>query len=238
MAFVHGKDTKVYVNGYDLTAFFKSSSVEGTAEAAETSTFGVTAKTFIAGLKDATLSLEGLFDGVANAIDEVLQAALGVASSIWTVLLEGDVIGKRGYGFDAIETNYSVESPVDDVVGVAAEAQSKVGLESVLVSHPLAAETVLGSSASIDNAAASTNGGVGYLQVSAFSGWDSVDIVVEDSADDSVFATVLTFANVTAARAKERIAITGTVRQYTQTTWTFNGVGPGTSTFSVVFGRK
>ena len=238
MAFRHGKDTKVYVNGYDLTAYFKSSGVEGTVEAAETTTFGKVAKTFIPGHKDGTLSLEGLFDGLANAVDVVLQAALGVASSIWTILLDTDVIGKRGYGFDAIETSYSIDSPVDDVVSVAAEAQSKVGHESVLVQHPLAAETVSGSSASIDNGAASSNGGVGYLQVTDFSGWDSVDILVEDSANDIAFATVLTFANVTAARAKERIAITGTVRQFTRATWTFNGAGPGTSTFSVVFGRK
>jgi hypothetical protein len=238
MAFTHGKNTKVYANGYDLTGFFMSSSSESTRDVAETTVFGLNEKTYLPGLRDATLSLEGRFDGAAAAVDERLSVILGAdASSVWLIWPEGDVVGKRGAGFDALQTNYAVDAPLDDVVGVSCELQSNVGREAVISHHALGAETANQNGAAQDGGAATANGGAGYLQVTAFSGFTNIVVKVQDSVDGAAgWADILTFATVTAANAKERVAITGTVRRYTR--YTITVTGSGSATFVVGFGRK
>ena len=239
MAFGHGSRSKVYVNGYDLTGYLKSFSSSGQADTHETTTFGKTAKEYIAGLKDATLSAEGLLDGATDAIDQVLAAALGGASSIWNWYLQGDaVVGDDGYGFDAIETSYEIETPVEDVASISVEAQSKVGRERVKSLHPLGQETASGNSTVVDNGAATTNGGVAYLQVPALAGTaPTLDVKIQHSADNVTYTDLIVFTQVTAGRKAERKAVTGTVNRYVKAVWTLAGTGP-TATFHVAFGRK
>lgn len=236
MAFTHGKETKVYVNGHNLTDMFRSASIAGSVEAAEATTFGNTSKAYVVGLKDATLSLEGLFDGAVDKVDAVLQPILGAAKSVWNVLQAGDAFGNRGDGIRGDETAYNIDSPLDGVVGVTAEVQSSVGPEPIIVHHALAARTANDTGVGIDGAAVSTAGGVGYLQVTAFSGFTSIVVTVQDSADDVSYADILTFATVTGARVAERKAITGTVRRFTREIMTVSGVG--SITFWAGFGRK
>jgi len=242
LAFKHGSNARVYVNGYDLSAYLKNFSISGEAETHDVTTFTATAKSYIAGLKDATLSADGVYDGDTSGIDEILQAALGQDTSIWTYFPQGEVaVEDAGYGFDAIATSYEVETPVDDVAAVSAEAQSKVGLERVLSYHPLGQETESGNSTSIDNGSSTANGGVGYLQVTGLEGAaPTLDISIQHSDDDGAtdpWSAVCTFTQVTAANSSERKMITGTVKRYTRAVWTFGGTITS-ATFSVAFGRK
>lgn len=236
MAFLHGKSTKVFINGYDLSAYFKGSTISGKADTAETTCYGGTAKAYIAGLKDATIKLEGLFEATANGIVDTLHAALGQDNGIFSIFPDGDAIGKIGFCSKGTEPSYEVDSPVADVVSVSAEVQSSVGAEMVLSHHAMGAATVDGNGSAVDGAASSANGGVGYLHVSAFSGLTNLIVTIEDSADGATgWATILTFATVTAV-TKERVAITGTVRRYTRAVT--NVTGTGSVTFSASFGRK
>jgi len=242
LAFKHGSKARVYANGYDLSAYLKNFSVSGEAETHDVTTFTATAKKYIPGLKDATLSADGVYDGDTGGIDEIMQAALGQDKSIWTYFPQGEVaVGDAGYGFDAIENSYEIETPVDDVAVVSAEAQSKVGQERVLTYHPLSQETANGNSTSIDNGSSSTAGGIGYLQVVDLSGTSpTLDVTIQHSDDDGVtdpWSAVCTFTQVTAAHSSERKEITGTVKRYTRAVWTLGGTSPS-ATFSVAFGRK
>ena len=76
--------------------------------------------------------------------------------------------------------------------------------------------------------AAPTTAGIrAYLQVLGVSGLTTVTVAIQDSADGSTgWATILTFAAVTAARSVERKTATGTVRRYLRaiTTGTFTAV--------------
>ena len=76
MAFVHGKDVVVFVNASNYSTYFNNADSTQTADIAETTTFGNSAKTYIPGDKDGTISLGGLFDATADA---VLQPLLGGA---------------------------------------------------------------------------------------------------------------------------------------------------------------
>jgi hypothetical protein len=235
--FVHGKNTKVYVNGYDLSDMFRASSIPAASGTAETTTYGKSDKTFIAGLKEATISVEGLFDGTADKVDEVLAPILGAsAKSVWTILQGGDVLGGRGVGVDGIETAYEVTSPIEDAVQVTAEAQSSSGRDGIIVHHALAARTSDFDGAGVDGGAASTNGGIGYMHVTDYSGFSSVVIKIQDSADDISYADLLTFSAVSSAPLAERQAVAGTVRQYTRVAIDVTGIG--SITLFAGFGRK
>jgi len=242
MSFKHGSNARVYANGYDLSAYLKNFSISGEAETHDVTTFTATAKNYLAGLKDATLSADGVFDGDTSGIDEIMEAALGQDTSIWNYYPQGEsAVEDAGYGFSAVATSYEVETPVDDVAAVSAEAQSRVGLERVLTYHPLGQETESGNGTSIDNTSSSANGGVGYLQVTGLEGAaPTLDITIQHSDDDGAtdsWSAICTFTQVTAAHSSERKAITGTVKRYTRAVWTFGGTITS-ATFSIAFGRK
>lgn len=73
--------------------------------------------------------------------------------------------------------------------------------------------TVAGTSGSFVRAN-STAGGVGYQLVSALTGLTGFVGKIRHSADDTTYADLITFANVTAAPAKERVEVAGTVHRY------------------------
>jgi hypothetical protein len=78
-------------------------------------------------------------------------------------------------------------------------------------------------------------GGAGVQQVSAFSGFTGFVGKIRSSPDDITYADLVTFANVTAAPAAERVVVAGTIDRYLS----FNGdvTGAGSITPFVGFSR-
>lgn len=224
--FTHGKDAKVFANGYDLSGYLSSVSVSGEADTAETSTLGSTAKTYIAGLKDATLSAEGFFSAEVGGSDVRLASQLGT-EVVFTVVLSADAVGAMGYGMKAIETTYEAGAEIGGAVAVSMEGQSTVGQEPIRVLHALGAETATGTGTSVDNGASSTNGYAAYLHVTSASGsTPSLTVKVQHSADNSSWADLATFTAVTAANAYERVTGSGTVNRYIRAQFTISGSTP------------
>ncbi len=239
MAFGGGTDTDLLINGYDLTTYFGNTQMGGITGAYDTSTYGVGSKSYIPGLKDDKWTLSGFFDGAVDVIDQVIQAALGVADAVATMFPQGDTLGNIGRGIAGHVTAQPTVAPVDGVVTTGAEIQSKVGPERVL-SHAALASRAAGTNnlTAIDNAASSANGGVGYLQVTDV-GASLTGLVakVQHSTDNSVWVDLITFTTVTADHAKERVLVaTGTtVNRYTRAQIANTG---DTSVAQVSFGRK
>lgn len=69
------------------------------------------------------------------------------------------------------------------------------------------------------------NGGVGYLEVSDYSGFTNVVVKIRSSADDTTYADLITFTTVTAAPTAERLTVAGTVDRYLCVTGTVTGAG-------------
>lgn len=226
--FTHGKSAKILVNGYDLTSYLKSGGVAKTADTAETSALGDAAKTYVPGQGDATFSGEGMMDGTVGAVDDVFNTALGADGSELAYLPAGDALGQTGYGLQSIVTSYEVTSPVDDVVQVSMEAQGSGGAERVVTQHALAARTGTSTGTGVDGTAATSAGAAAYLHVTGRNGAASAVVKIQDSADNSTFADIVTFATVAADHASERVEIAGAVRRYTRASWTVTG---GTATF-------
>lgn len=225
MAFIHGKSAAVLVDEFDLSAFLNTFDGAATADTAEVTTFGSSAKSYVAGTKDATISLGGFFDGSVGAVDEVLQAALGSSALISLAPAGIGTIGNRCSLADCLATSYAVSATVGDAVSVTAEAQVTGGMLPGVVLASLIARTATGQTASVDNGASTSNGAKAFLHITAFSGTD-VTVKVQESADNSTWADMITFTQATAAGSQSgtasstidrylRVAITGTFTSVT-----------------------
>ena len=126
MAFTHGKDSVFKLDNAsgsltDISSFVNNVDFPETADVSETTTLGADNKTYIAGLKDATISLAGLWDATADAI---FGAVVGQSATLsYEYSPEGTASGKIKYTGEAILTSYSISSPVGDAVGYSADLQ-------------------------------------------------------------------------------------------------------------------
>ena len=126
MAFVHGKSSVFKLDNAsgsltDISAFVNNVDFPETADVAETSVLGASNKTYIVGLKDATISLSGLFDATSDAI---FGAVVGQTATLsFEYSPEGTASGKIKYTGECILTNYAMSSPVGDVVAYSADLQ-------------------------------------------------------------------------------------------------------------------
>ena len=128
MPFVHGKSAVFKLDDSggtlrDLSSYLDDLSFPRDIETAETTTFGVagSAKTYIVGLSDATISISGKFDATA---DGYLAGVLGQSA---TLSFEYGPAGSTGglvkYSGECIMTSYEVSASVGDVVTASADFQ-------------------------------------------------------------------------------------------------------------------
>lgn len=241
MAFVHGRNGKVLVAQFDLSAYLNNHEVNQEADLPETSCFGDSARRYgVVGLKTGSVSLGGFYDPtVVSGDDVVLSAALGAAStSPVTIGPNGLAVGERVKMLAAREKTYKVNGSVDSPVMVSAEMQCDAGIDNGVSLHALTAETATGNSASVDNAAATANGGVAHLHTTAIGGTPTDDRKVQHSTNDSVWVDLVTFTQVTAVGSQRiEVAAGTTVNRYLRETRTIGGGSPS-STTAVSFARR
>jgi len=213
--FRHGKKTAVLLNGTNMSPFLNEATTTQEIETAETTTFGDQDKTYIVGLADGTISTSGLFDSTAGASDAVLSGIIAQDDNTFTVLPEGATAGSRSIIANGQLTSYEISSPVADVVAISAEVQADGGLYHGVALNGLQVISASGVSASADNAVPTGNGALANLHVTANDRNGATTIKVQDSADGSTWADLITFTNVSASTTVgESITSTGTVNRY------------------------
>jgi predicted secreted protein len=124
--FRHGKSTVFKVDNSggtltDISNTLTDVSFPQTVETAETTSFGSSAKTYIVGLSDSTVSVSGNFDAT---VDAHLAGILGQAATVsFEYGPEGSTAGQVKYTGEAILTSYEKSGAVGDVVTYSAELQ-------------------------------------------------------------------------------------------------------------------
>lgn len=211
--FIAAKDAVVAVDQYNLSGYFNSYDKAQTVDPLETTCFGASAKTFIPGLKDGTLSLAGLYDGASGAVDEVLQAALAAsAGKVVSLVPAGAAIGNRALILLANETSYGISGAVADLVSVSAEFQATGGIFGGVALNTLTAITAAGNQTAVDNTASSASGAIANVHLIAFTG-TNITAKVQHSTDNTTFADLISFTALTAAGQEQKTAA-GTVNRY------------------------
>jgi hypothetical protein len=243
--FRHGKNTIVMFDKYDLSTYFNMATTSAMAEPVDTTTFGSANKTYAVGMKDATVSFEGLWDGSTDAVDEVLSAAVtATADKVITVGSEGAAIGRRAKLINSIESSYEIKTAVADMVTISAEVQAsgiKGGLDGGVL---LAAQQTVSSvtaNTSVDNAASSANGGVAHLHVTTNSRDGAATIKVQHSANNSTWADLVVFTattSTTTTSQRVEVAAGTTVNRYIRANVSAIAGSTGSVTITVGFARR
>ena len=129
MSFSHGSKASLWVtfSGVltDVSAYLDNSGVDESADTAEVTTFGSTAKAYIPGLKDGKLSLSGPFDPTT---DVGFATQLGGTASAIEFYPAGKTSGLPKHYGNAICTSYNVTSSVGDANKVSVEYQFTGGV--------------------------------------------------------------------------------------------------------------
>ena len=237
MAFVHGKDSVVFVNSSDYSSYFSNVDSTTTADIAESTTFGASgdAKTYISGVKDGTLGIGGFFDATADAVLQPL-AKNGTDFDLF--------VGLNGYnqcvfGVGNI-TNYAVSSPVGDIVASSLDVQSDNGLFNGKT-YVQGSDTSTGDMGTPFDNTSSTSNGMGAIVVcTAVSGTSpTFDIKVQHSADNVTYADLITFTQVTGATSEIKTVASGTtINRYLRVYNTIGGSSTPTFTGFVALARN
>lgn len=229
MARLHGSQAKVYFGGRDASGDLSDVTISGMADTHESTTFASNgAHEFDPGLIGWEAELSAFYDPSTTGIGRQLETLLGANGGILSVY-EGlaDAIGDRGVLLsDGILTKRSQPISVSDLIKLkgslkpsAPTGGAKAGLYATLL-HVLAARSTTANGTSHNNGASTTNGGRTNLHITAATGTGGI-ITIEDSANNSTWLTIATFATAAAAGA-QTIELSGTIRQYTRAVWTIN----------------
>ncbi len=232
MAKIHGKFTRIYINGVDLSTFLNSAETDVAIDTAESSAFGQEDKTYVQGQKTATHRLQGHYDDTpgATGIDTFLDSLIDISTTPILAIVRNDVIDARGDAGAADEmTSYNKTSPVAGVVGVSVDFQVSGGYDpiiSVFAKAELQTSAPGGTTLAFNNpATALTNGAVGHLHCFAAPTGSPV-VKIQHSADGSTgWTDLIAFATVTGIEA-QRVTVAGTVQPY----WKVIEDGGGTLT--------
>jgi hypothetical protein len=189
------------------------------------------------GLRSGQFEMTTFFnsDTVTPATHEKLSAL--PRTDVIMTYCRGTTLGDPAASLVAKQTNYDPQRGDDGMLTFSVAAQSNgFGIEwGRQLTAGQRTDTAATTGTSIDTVASASFGGQAYLHVIAFTGTD-VTIKIQDSADNSTFADVASFAftQVTAAPASERIALgnTATLRRYLRATTVTTG-GFTSVTFSV-----
>ncbi len=236
MSFGHGKSAVIMMSGYRMDNYLNSFDPSLAADTAETTVFNSSNyKSYLGGNKDATFSAEGLFD--EDNMDSTLNTALGsTAAKVWSYWPQGASTGKFGIGMQCLKTAYNIKTPIDGVVSISIEGQSKIARDRIVSLFHGTVSTSSGNGNNNDNAAATTVGGIGYIQRTDTGGGTIATAVIQHSSAASSWATLLSFA-AASARTGERVAVAGSVKRYTRYKYTLSGTTVA-ATANVGFCRK
>ena len=249
MAFRHGRKTGIAFQGADLTTYLNEAGANHTVETAETTAFSDDSKNYIVGHQDGTVSLSGMFDGGTDAIDEVIQGQLGTEDGAHVLVQQGydaaDIPGIRVQFAKGELTNYEISSPLGDVTAVSIEINADGGLYGGVALHDPTSggfrSKGAGSSTdetSVDNGASTANGYVAQLHVVSNTLDGNLIVTIEDSANDSTFATLDTFSTVSGGTTtQEQVTGTGTVDRYVRINLDTTAATTGTAIVAVGFAR-
>ena len=255
MPFVHGKSTRVLVNGYDLSGILNSAGASIEVEAPEATVFTSLAKEYQPGLADGTMSFEGYVDPDPDAAGPLISLADRIVGWIGSkgsaLVFPGgvDAAGSPGRACEFYEASHEVDAAIDGIEGLTVELQATNGVSPVVSLASLLARTATSQGSAVDSGiiGGSQYGGLAYLQVTAGSiAGTSVTVKVQGSADGSTgWADLATFAVVNGAATfvpqaqvvSWAAGAAGSTPKFLRAQWTVAGGSPS-FTFAVAAFRR
>lgn len=228
------------VDGLDLGGYLTefSDTKEGMTE--EATTLGSSWVSHLGtGLRKLSITAQGFYDDATNASNTALSGKQQTSRIVCYGHATNSTLGAKFVGAEGAYAGTYDRVAVRNGLTKANSAWTVSGqVDEGIVLQELATKTATWNTEgadSQDNAASTSNGGVGYLQVTAYSGLTSVTVAIRHSADDVTYATLATFTAVTAGPIAHRVTAAGTVNRHLAVTGTV--VGTGSVTLMAGFAR-
>lgn len=236
MAFRNAQQARVYVGILAAAAYARSVDAGSATEMLDVTTLADKARAFITGQEETgtfnlagPLDVDGAANGQFDAIADVKAATtptpitympLGTDGAAW--LIHGNET--------AIALSNAIGATADYSMSATTHGQHDMNGQILANATTVTIDT---NGSAVDGGAASTNGAVFHLHVTAYSGLTSDAITVEGSANGSTgWATVATFASVTGLTS-ERVTVTGSVARYLRVVDDVTGTGSITRLIAV-----
>jgi hypothetical protein len=244
MAFQPGPTARIAIGALRASAYARDGGVQSTTNMINVTTLeqvGVAGRpqVFIPGQDTSTFNAAGPLD--IDAVDTSMFDALKnwkQTSLPVTYGPHGFTAGTSVWLVNGVQTSLTTTTSVTGSVdwSCAAQTDGYTDFNGVTLVDWSAA-TADASSTAIDNGASTANGGVAHLHVSAFSGLTSDAIILEHSANNSVWATLGTFTTVTGVGSERLVIAAGTtVNRYLRIS--DDVTGTGSITRLVAFARR
>lgn len=241
---LHGKDSALLMDEFNLQSYFKTFSFKRSKKAEETSVFGITDRTFLPGTQGGNVTGGGLFKGpVAGDADTRLRAAFADSTNgqICSAFIGGATIQNRAFLWQQRVGNYSLDVNNDGLIASSFDSMANDGLDAGVCLKTLAAEVASANQASFDYGAAgmpSTKGAVGHIHVTAVSGTPNLVCKIQHSPDNSAWADLITFTAITTvASQRGSVAVGTSIDRYIRSMSTITG-GTPSLTYTVSFARR
>lgn len=213
MARKHGRETVVYVDGYDLSGDSSSFEVTAAADTVEATAFSDQRKQYVVGHLDDSLSHDAWFNDDADRSHKILSARAGL-SNLVIAAAWGTTQGAKGVaGSAALENTYNVTAPIGGAVGISTEYKSSGGngFDFVQVLHPKA--NLGGTTSPKDDGAASTGGLRAYMHLFEVLAGTPSHVLYHGTAPAGPWVAIGTFGGQESPAASV-IAIAGSVNRY------------------------
>jgi len=250
MAFITGTTMKILINQFDMTGYFKS--VNPTLERGmyDTTAFGILQKQFVPGFAGGSIQGETLWeDAVLATLSAPGNVFYTIDQSSTPVLVsvapQGLAPGNRLYMLRSQKAVHTVASKIDDLILGSATFQSNDGMDVGGVSlHTLQAETSFPfTGTAVDNGVLTSNGGPGFLHVTAIAGASpNLTFKIQHSSDNSTWVDLLTFIPITVVDSangfdRQLAPVGTTVNRYLRVTIANSGTTTSV-TFVAGFARR
>lgn len=238
MPFASAQVSRLYVGLLQFSGYTKGYNLAYQSEMLDVTVLTSTSKEFIPGRESATFNVDMLLDNAATASSQfgILYTAKSTPQVV-TLAPSGTARGAETWQVQSNELNFNTSAAVGDVVSATVAFQSDGLVDPGVVIDPETAITVDTNGTSVDNTAATSNGGVAHLHVTAYSGLTSNSIILEHSTNNSVWTTLATFTLVTGTGSERLVVAPGTtVNRYLRIR--DDVTGTGSCTRFVSFARR
>ena len=214
MAKINGLGVRIYANGYDLNTDVNALSGIGSNQALlDVTSLSKSATERIIGLRDSTLTVNGYFDNATGFSHDAFKSIAGDSEVIMTM---GTSRGDAACGMVADQSSYNIDRSQGSAIATTVEFSTSDGnglnWGVVLTDGPEQTASSAANSASVDNAASSSNGAIGVISVESIASGSAV-IKVQESTNDSAWTDLITFSTVS-GRTSEALSMSGSVARY------------------------
>lgn len=246
---VHGKTTRILLDRYSITPDLRNTVLRRLIDIPVVRTYPDGGPAWVRrpniGSQDGSLSFAGHFNAAPGRVDEVFTAKKAqTLPSIVSIAAEGFGIGNLvdlgKFQLSSYGINAGTEGPTEISAELSSDDRQDLGIS---LKDDLVAETATGATVNnggVDETAQTAEGWVAHLHVKAYSGYTSVTVKLQDSADgvawaDLANATFNALTGVGEARA-EAASPTSVVRRHVRSVITT--VGSGSVNYAVAFARR